>query len=98
MSGQKFYANPRNTFEWPNGAIGYRPGGPLDCLGPFAKVINCPIRGTDAKRTAYATGYADTCFSVPARCQYKGKTLRGYFSTDDSGVYFQPYDRQDTQS
>jgi hypothetical protein len=94
MSGQRFYASPTDTMTWNNGAIGHRPGGPFDCLGPFAKVRNCPVRGTDERRTVYATGYADTWFSVPARCTYKGRTLRGYLTTDDSGAYFRPYDGQ----
>ena len=85
---QKFYANPTDTFTWPNGAIGYRPGGPFDCLGPFAKVKNCPIAGTTVRLTCYATGYADTYFSVPACTRYKGKHVRGYFMTDDNGLKF----------
>lgn len=89
MSGQRFIA--RERFEFSNGAIGWRPGGPFDCLGPYAKVQHCPIHGTDDRRTAYATGYADTFFSVPARCEYKGKTLRGYLTgVDDGGVEFRP--------
>lgn len=46
--GQKFYASA-DSFTWPNGAVGYRPGGPFDCLGPFARVTNCPIDGTDLR-------------------------------------------------
>lgn len=34
---QRFRASD-DTFTWPNGAVGYRPAGSWDCLGPFAKV------------------------------------------------------------
>ncbi len=91
MAGQRFYASA-NTFTWDNGAIGHRPGGPFDCLGPFAKVRNCPIHGTDLRRTVYATAYADTYFSVPARTQVKGHTIKGYLTTNDQGVEFRVMD------
>jgi hypothetical protein len=84
--GQKFIA--REPFTFPNGAIGWSPGGPFDCLGPYAKVQNCPVlvKGEPVARlTAYATGYADTVFSVPACTRYRGKHVRGYFATDDTG-------------
>lgn len=90
--GQKFYASPTNTFTWPNGAIGHRSGGSFDCLGPFAKVCNCPISGTDKRLTCYATGYADTYFSVPACTRYRGKHIRGYFTICDDGVEFRVMD------
>jgi len=88
MSSQKFYANPNDTFEFSNGAIGYRSGGSFDCLGPYAKVKNCPIAGTSLRLTCYATGYADTFFSVPACTRYKGKYISGYFSMDGDDVFF----------
>lgn len=53
----------------------------MDCLGPFAKVENCPIAGTTIRRTCYATGYADTYFSVPACMRFRGRYVRGYFTT-----------------
>lgn len=84
---QKFIA--REPFEFSNGATGWRPGGPSDCLGPFAKVQNCPIRGTDLRRTCYATGYADTMFSVPACTRVKRRYIGGFFVQDsDGGVEF----------
>lgn len=86
--GQKFYASPSNTFTWPNGAIGHRSGGSFDCLGPYAKVRNCLVDGTDLRLTCYATNYADTYFSVPACTRYKGKYIRGYFTTRDDGLVF----------
>jgi hypothetical protein len=84
----------RIPFEFSNGATGWAPGGPMDCIGPFAKVQNCPIAGTDLRRTAYATGYADTFFSIPAYTRVKGRYIGGYLTTDgDGGAEFRPYDR-----
>lgn len=90
---QKFAA--RESFTFTNGAIGWRPGGPFDCLGPYARVQNCPIAGTNLRRTAYATGYADTWFSVPACTRYKGQHISGYFTQDglDGGIEFRPHTR-----
>lgn len=92
--GQKFYASPSDTFTWPNGAIGHRTGVPLDILGPYAKVRNCPIAGTSVRLTCYATGFCDTYFSVPACTRYKGKHIRGYFTNtdEDFGVEFRVMD------
>lgn len=89
---QKFYASS-DTFTCPNGAIGHRPGGPFDCLGPYAKVRNCPIVGTTLRLTCYATGYADTFFSVPACTRHKGKHIGGYFTMDDGNIEFRPLDQ-----
>jgi hypothetical protein len=90
--GQRFIARERTEFS--NGAIGWRPGGPFDCLGPYAKVQNCPIAGTTLRRTAYATGYADTYFSVPACTRIHGKHISGFFThTGDGGIEFRVMDR-----
>jgi hypothetical protein len=86
---QKFIA--RERFEFENGAIGWRPGGPMDCLGPYAKVENCPILDTPIRRTAYATGYADTFFSIPAETRVRGKRITGYFSVEDGSIMFRPH-------
>ena len=86
--GQKFYASPRNTFTWPNGAVGHRSSDSFDPLGPYAKVRNCPVEGTDLRLTCYATNYADTYFSVPACTRYKGKHIRGFFTFRDDGLVF----------
>jgi hypothetical protein len=92
MSMQKFIAREPHTFA--NGAIGWRPGGPFDCLGPYAKVQNCPIEGTNLRRTAYATGYADTFFGIPACTRYRGRYIGGYFTDDgESGCVFHPHAR-----
>lgn len=93
MSGQKFIARERVVF--PNGAIGWRPGGPFDCLGPYAKVQNCPVRGAARRYTCYATGYADTFFSIPACVTIRGRRLRGFFTRDSDGaVEFVPMDSE----
>ena len=89
---QTFYASPTDTFTWPNGAIGHRPGGPFDCVGPFAKVRNCPVERAgailDRSYTCYATGYADTFFTVPACTRIKGKHVRGFFTVRDESIVF----------
>lgn len=87
---QVFYASPSDTLTHPNGAIGYRPGGSFDCLGPYAKVKNCPVEGTDLRLTCYATGYADTYFSIPACTRHRGKRIVGYFTNREDGVVFCP--------
>ena len=90
---QKFIA--REKFEFKNGAVGFRPGGPFDCLGPYAKVLNCPIDGTDLRLACYATGYADSFFSVPACTRRKGKYISGFFtSKGENDVMFVPHDCQ----
>lgn len=81
----------RERFEFSNGAIGWRPSGPFDCLGPFAKVQNCPVEGHARRYTCYATAYADTYFSVPACTRIKGKYIRGFFTLEDGGITFIPY-------
>lgn len=87
---QRFIA--RERFEFANGAIGWRPGGPFDCLGPYAKVQNCPIQGMDIRRTCYATGYADTMFSVPACTRIYGQYIKGFFTMKDGAIEFVPSD------
>ena len=91
---QKFAAREPYTFS--NGATGWRPGGPMDCLGPYAKVTNCPIRGYNARYTCYASGYADTFFSVPANTRIRGKHISGYFIYGSGdGIEFVPYVKHD---
>ena len=67
----------------------------MDCLGPYAKVQNCPVDGfPDLVVTAYATGYADSYFSVPAACQKRGKYVGGFFThRGEDGPVFVPYDK-----
>jgi hypothetical protein len=91
---QRFYADPRHTFTWPNGAVGHRPSiGFSDCLGPYAKVRNCPIDGADVRLTCYAQGYADTFFSVPAATRFRGNRVSGFFTLEGGNIKFVPYDR-----
>ena len=80
-------------FTFANGAIGWAPGGPFDVLGPYAKVEQCPIDGTDIKRTCYATGLARDAFSVPARTRYRGKHIGGCLTVEDGACLFIPYSR-----
>ena len=86
---QRFYAS-QDTMKWPNGAIGHRPGGPFDCLGPYAKVRNCPVDGESRPYTVYATNYADTYFSVPACTRIRGKYVKGILTLSDNGPVFTP--------
>ncbi len=88
---QKFVA--REPFLFANGAVGWRPGGPFDCLGPFAKVQNCPIEGTDLKRTAYATAYAQDAWSIPACTRVLQRYIGGFLKVEEGGAVFVPYDR-----
>lgn len=89
MATQKFYADPDLKETFPNGAVGYRPTAMLnDCLGPFAKVVNCPIAGTDLRLTCYATGYADTFFSIPAATKFRHRYVGGYFTMTDGNIEF----------
>ena len=86
---QKFYADPKHTETFPNGAVGFRPcAQQYDSLGPYAKVKNCPIAGTDVRLTCYATGLADTFFSVPASTRYRGKNVVGYFAVEEGNIEF----------
>ena len=102
MTTQQFYASPDDTFTWPNGAVGHRSGGSFDCLGPYAKVLNCPVLvgvGAAARivrhLTCYATGHATTFYSVPAATCYRRKNVAGYFREDEKygGIVFCPYNR-----
>lgn len=99
MANQRFYASPHDTFTWPDGTVGHRSGGPMDCLGPFAKVTRCKIDkylnpdGTPVRFTCYATRIADTYFSIPACCQIRGKYITGFFFVLDGSITFAPYGR-----
>ena len=89
---QRFIARVKT--EYPNGAVGWAPGGMMDCLGPYAKVQNCPVIVDGepvARLTCYATGYADTWFSVPAETRSHGKRITGYFTGTETGTEFRPH-------
>jgi len=58
-----------------------------------AKVENCPIDGDMTPRMVYVQGDADSFFSIPAACSYKGKRVNGWLefnSDDDGGWLFHP--------
>lgn len=93
---QKFYANPKTARKELNGAVSFAPGGPFDCIGHFAKIRNCPVmlNGVEiARLTCYATGYANTLFSIPACTRYKGQHIGGYFTGTENGPEFRVYTR-----
>lgn len=86
---QRFIA--REKHEFANGAIGWRPGGPFDCVGPYAKVQNCPVMldGVEIlRRTCYATSPARDFFSVPACTKVLQIHIGGFFTTGDKGPEF----------
>jgi hypothetical protein len=94
---QKFYAHPSHFLLHPNGAVGHYSTkfNPCDPLGPYAKVRNCPviIGGKEVARlTCYATGYADSAFSIPANTHHRGKYIKGYFTSGEGGVEFRVMD------
>lgn len=61
--------------------------------GPsLSKIENCRIHQCEFRRMVYITGDADTYFSQPAACNVKGKTVRGYITTDESGYIFHAMD------
>ena len=91
---QKYVAREKHVF--PNGAIGWAPGGYMDCIGPFAKVQNCPImvNGVEVARlTCYASSVADTVWSIPAITQKNGQYVAGFFYCEEGSVAFRPFDR-----
>lgn len=89
MSLARFYASLEAPEYWDNGAVVFHSG---THTATFAKVRNCPIlvngvySGT--RLTCYATGHADTFFSIPAATRYKGQYIRGYFSQNEDGPVF----------
>jgi hypothetical protein len=55
----------------------------------LAKIENCRMNISGEPRvTAYATDDADTWFSIPAVCSYKGCRVRGYITRDDGELIF----------
>lgn len=64
--------------------------------GPsLAKVTKCRVTNADIPpRTVYITGEADTWFSLPAACRYKGRTIRGYVSWEDGALVFRAHKGQ----
>jgi hypothetical protein len=58
--------------------------------GPsLAKIENCRTNlAGDPRVTAFVTGEADTYFSIPAVCSYRGCRVTGYITRDDDGYIF----------
>jgi hypothetical protein len=86
MSLQKYRADTQGD-TCPNGATPWFSrwlGGPS-----LAKIANCPT--TDlrlSRRTVYVTGEADTWFSIPAACAYKGHRIVGWIGCEDGEWVF----------
>lgn len=55
----------------------------------LALVRNCPT--PFGPRTVYATGEADTWFSIPAKCSVKGKTITGFLTREDGEWAFRAH-------
>ena len=45
-----------------------------------------------ARLTCYATGYADSAFSIPACTRSRGRYVRGYFTGTETGPEFRVMD------
>jgi len=86
MGLQKFRFDKEGT-KHPNGSIELITqwmGGPT-----LAGVKNCPTEF--GPRMVYITGEPDTFFSIPASCKYKGKTYKGFVTSDETGLVFHVY-------
>jgi hypothetical protein len=78
MGLQKFRADEEHA-PYANGGRPFYTrwmGGPS-----LALVRNCPTMF--GPRTVYATGEADTYFSLPAACTVRGRWVRGFLTFDD---------------
>lgn len=66
-------------------------GGPT-----LSKITNCRIENFPDKLrgTVYITGEADSCFTIPAAMSYKGKTVRGFVTSEDGMIYFHAYGKE----
>jgi len=61
-------------------------GGPT-----ISKLEECPT--PFGRRTVYVTGEADTFFTIPASCRFKGKTVSGFLTCKDRAWEFHAYTR-----
>jgi len=76
------FPNPDGSVSWFSHWI----GGPS-----LAKIENCRTNlAGDPRVTAFVQGEADTYFSIPAICSYRGCRVRGYVTHDDNGPLFRP--------
>ena len=54
----------------------------------LALIRKCPVENANlSPRTVYALGEPDTFFSIPAACNFRGQTIRGFITIDDNGEY-----------
>lgn len=62
----------------------------------LSKITNCRIDNFPDKLrgTVYITGEADSYFSIPAAMSYKGKTVRGFVTSEDGLLYFHAYGKE----
>lgn len=93
MGLQKYRADKAGSKQ-KNGGTPYYTwwlGGPTLALVRDCKIADDRL----TPRTVYVRDEADTYFSIPAACRYKGKTIKGYITGDMRGEFiFQPYDGQ----
>jgi hypothetical protein len=83
-----YYTDPKDPgTEHPNGCKSFDTPGHHH----LSKVSNCPVAGTTLRLTATISGEPDTWFSIPAKIQYKRKTISGFISADEDGFHFVPY-------
>lgn len=87
MGLQKYRADKAEP-ALPNGGIPHYTnwmGGPS-----LALIRNCPVENS-TPRTVYVTAEPDSFFSQPAACKIKGRDVRGFIMSDDSGFTFHGY-------
>lgn len=81
----------------PNGAIAHYArwmGGPT-----LAKVTACPVaRALMPPRTVYVTGEADTFYSLPAACKWRGRRVTGWLGCKQGNWLFHPHRGEVTPS
>ncbi len=67
--------------------------------GPTLSLLrDCPVKVGDVvlePRTVYITNHADTYFSMPAACIFKGKRITGYVGSEDGEYYFRAHNDQE---
>jgi hypothetical protein len=80
---------------------GKQPNGGTPCYaqwmgGPtLALVRDCVIENLELEpRTVYVQGEADTWFSIPAACRFRGRTITGYLTMNESEYVFRAHSGQ----
>lgn len=86
MGLQKYRADKEGPKQKNGGIPWYTEwmGGPTLALIRNCKIVNADI----SPRTVYVRGEPDTYFSIPGACVYKGKTIKGFITTDGDGEYY----------